>query len=195
MARRERGVYAFLQKPSEMRLMPAKFRLLMEQGRVAEAMQPVNDALELLGYGNYMPDYRIFYADLSPQASHRMDEKERCCRRNPWLGEYIENFIPLACSVRQSVSLSTLAWNISKKSSALSAGVVRSVSARRRWWIRSDTSPRSQVRNSGRRYSFTILPLLTSRTGCITCLCLLYGCVTPISGVSVQVRTSSTSTA
>ena len=92
MARRERGVYAFLQKPSEMRLMPAKFRLLMEQGRVAEAMQPVNDALELLGYGNYMPDYRIFYADLSPQASHRMDEKERCCRRHPWLGEYIENF-------------------------------------------------------------------------------------------------------
>lgn len=65
MVRRERGVYAFLQNPSEMRLMPAKFRLLVEQGRIEEAMQPVNDALEMLGYGNYMPDYRIFYADLS----------------------------------------------------------------------------------------------------------------------------------
>ena len=156
MARRERGVYAFLQKPSEMRLMPAKFRLLMEQ--VWTRRSAVVGVI-------------------------------------PGLASTLRTLLPLACSVRQSVSLSTLAWNISKKSSVLSAGVVRSVSARRRWWIRSDTSPRSQVRNLGRRYSFTILPLLTSRTGCITCLCLLYGCDTPIFGVSVQGRTLSMSTA
>ena len=195
MARRERGVYAFLQKPSEMRLMPAKFRLLMEQGRVAEAMQPVNDALELLGYGNYMPDYRIFYADLSPQASHRMDEKERCCRRNPWLGEYIENFTSTRLLRKAERVAEHFGMEYIKEKFCPVCWVVRSVSARRRWWIRSDTSPRSRVRNSGRRYSFTILPLLMSRTGCITCLCLLYGCDTTIFGVSVQGRTLSTSTA
>ncbi len=92
MVRRERGIYAFQQKPSDMRLMPAKFRLLMEQGRVTEAMQPVNDALESLGYGNYMPDYHIFYADLSPKSQHVKDEMNSYCQRYPWLGEYIEDF-------------------------------------------------------------------------------------------------------
>ena len=86
--RRERGIYNFLQKPSDMRLMSGKFRSLVEQGRITEAMQPVNDALELLGYGNYMPDYNISAVDLSPSATIRNTRSSEAL----WLQKTVEVF-------------------------------------------------------------------------------------------------------
>lgn len=84
MAHREKGIYAFKTVPSEYLLMPTRFRSLMGQGRITEAMQPVNEALWLCGYGCYAPDYHIRHQDLSPRpvASHQPR----------WLQEYVEAF-------------------------------------------------------------------------------------------------------
>lgn len=79
-------MYAFLQKPSEMRLMSARFRTLVEQGRVAEAMQPVNEALWLLGYGCYSPDRRILCQDLTPRPD------ERHLLQHQWLLQEVDMF-------------------------------------------------------------------------------------------------------
>ena len=67
--KRARGVYDFKQQPCELGKTSHRFRRLYEQGRMVEAMQPINEAMWAMGYGCYMPDYHIQNVDLSPGAS------------------------------------------------------------------------------------------------------------------------------
>lgn len=66
--RRSRGEYDFMQQPIELGMTSRRFRSLYEQGRVVEAMQPINEAMWAMGYGCYAPDYHIENVDLSPGA-------------------------------------------------------------------------------------------------------------------------------